>query len=465
MNLRHTPNVDRLFFGFLLACLTLFVVGAAPVHAGPPEQTEIAKLLPSPGIELENFGTSVSIDGDTLVVGAPNHVPEPTGPGSVYVFNRDAQGNWTESANLVVCDAACGDGFGEAVSIDGDTIIVGAPAAANGDIEGAAYVFTRNEQGDWTQQAKLMVSDREISNLGGAVALDGDTAVVGLISTTDEVVFTFVRDQNGNWSEESTLSAPGTNSTFSVAIQGDTIIVGAPFFGLDDVFQTTFGAVYVFTRDENGIWAEQAQLLDPDPVKSFNFFGSSVAFDSNTVVIGTLSFEDDRVHIFDRNEQGDWLMQQVLDPGNADNFGVSVGIQGDTLVVGAPHDSPSGAAHIFTRDARGIWSEQAKLLQSDPGSNDVFGAAIAFDDDTIIVGAPGDDDLGNSSGTAYIFDAAAPGNCPWDLDGDDLVGTTDLLLLLGAWGENPGHPADFNGDGDVDAVDLITLLGNWGPCR
>ncbi|MCZ6851638.1 MAG: FG-GAP repeat protein, partial [Planctomycetota bacterium] len=122
MNLRHTPKVDRLFFGFLLACVTLLVVGTAPVHADPPEQNEIAKLLPVPGIELGTFGKSVSIDGDTLVVGAPNYVPEPTGPGLVYIYNRDAQGNWVEHANLVVCDAACGDGFGRAVSIDGDTI-------------------------------------------------------------------------------------------------------------------------------------------------------------------------------------------------------------------------------------------------------------------------------------------------------------------------------------------------------
>ncbi|MEE8156247.1 MAG: FG-GAP repeat protein [Phycisphaerales bacterium] len=184
MKLRRTPNVDRWFSAFLLAWATLFAVDAAPVHAGSPEQTEIAKLLPSRGIELEKFGTAVSIDGDTLIVGAPNHVPEPTGPGSVYVFNQDAKGNWTEFVRLVVCDAACGDGFGEAVSIDGDTIIVGAPAAANGDISGAAYVFTRDEQGDWTQQAKLMVADPEIDNLGGSVAIDGDTAVVGLISTT-----------------------------------------------------------------------------------------------------------------------------------------------------------------------------------------------------------------------------------------------------------------------------------------
>ncbi|MCH8825082.1 MAG: FG-GAP repeat protein [Planctomycetes bacterium] len=469
MNQQHSPKTGRLFSTFLFAGATLFALGTAPIHADPPEQNEIAKLLPVPGIELGRFGKSVSIDGDTLVVGAPNYVPEPTGPGLVYIYNRDAQGNWVEHANLVVCDAACGDGFGRAVSIDGDTIIVGAPAAANSEIDGAAYIFTRNEQGDWSQQAKLMVSDPRITNLGGSVALEGNTAVVGLISSNIPEVFIFVRDQNGHWSHESTLSAPGTNATDVLAIQGDTIIVGAPFFGLDDPEQTTFGAVYVFTRDENGNWAQQAQLLDPNPVKSFNFFGGSVAFDSNTLVIGSLTFSVSRAYIFDRNEQGDWLMQQVLDPdGNSspDNFGASVAIQGDTLVVGASHDAPSGSAHIFTRDARGIWSEHAKLLQSDAGNNDNFGAAVAFDNDTIIVGARGDDDNGSSSGSAYVFDAAGtPGKCPWDLDNNAEVGVSDLLVLLAAWGPVPTpDPPDFDGDGFVSVSDLLILFANWGPC-
>ena len=468
MNHQHTPNTDYLLFTFLFTCATLFAVCTAPIHADPPEQNEIAKLLPVPGIELGRFGKSVSIDGDTLVVGAPNYVPEPTGPGLVYIYNRDAQGNWVEHANLVVCDAACGDGFGRAVSIDGDTIIVGAPAAANSEITGAAYIFTRNQQGEWTQQAKLEVADPQITNLGGSVALQGNTAVVGMISSAITDVFIFERDQNGHWSHESTLTAPGTNSTNSLAIQGDTIIVGAPFFSNDNN-QTTIGAVYIFTRDEKGNWTQQAQLLDPNPVFFYNAFGGSVAFDSNTLVIGSLTFSVSRAYIFDRNEQGDWLMQQVLDPdGNSspDNFGASVAIQGDTLVVGASHDAPSGSAHIFKRDENGIWLEHAKLLQSDAGSNDVFGAAVAFDNETIIVGARGDDDNGSSSGSAYVFDAAGTtGKCPWDLDDDAVVGVSDLLVLLAAWGPVPTpDPPDFDGDGFVGVSDLLALLGNWGPC-
>ncbi|MCH7849761.1 MAG: FG-GAP repeat protein, partial [Planctomycetes bacterium] len=86
---------------------------------------------------------------------------------------------------------------------------------------------------------------------------------------------------------------------------------------------------------------------------------------------------------------------------------------------------------------------------------------------TAIVGAYGDDDNGAWSGSAYLFDAAAPGNCPGDLDDSNDVGVKDLLFLLGAWGPCPKKgdcPADFDGSGDVGVKDLLILLGNWGPC-
>ncbi len=80
-----------------------------------------------------------------------------------------------------------------------------------------------------------------------------------------------------------------------------------------------------------------------------------------------------------------------------------------------------------------------------------------------IVEANEDDDNGDASGSAYLFDAAAPGECPWDLDGDVSVGILDLLALLAVWGSDPGGPPDFDGDGNVGILDLLTLLANWGP--
>ncbi|MEE8154937.1 MAG: hypothetical protein V3T53_08235 [Phycisphaerales bacterium] len=111
-----------------------------------------------------------------------------------------------------------------------------------------------------------------------------------------------------------------------------------------------------------------------------------------------------------------------------------------------------------------LGDQLAKLLPDDGALSDEFGYSVAISGATAIVGAWLDDDNGNKSGSAYLFAAAAPGKCPWDLDGNGSVGASDLLSLLADWGPCKGCPSDFNGDGNVGAADLITLLTFWGRC-
>ncbi|MEE9129379.1 MAG: FG-GAP repeat protein [Phycisphaerales bacterium] len=111
-----------------------------------------------------------------------------------------------------------------------------------------------------------------------------------------------------------------------------------------------------------------------------------------------------------------------------------------------------------------LGDQLAKLLPDDGAADDRFGWSVAISGTTAIVGAYLDDDNGTDSGSAYLFDAAAaPGTCSWDLDDNSSVGVGDLLILLGAWGPNPGHPADFDCNDDVGVSDLLALLANWGP--
>ena len=111
-----------------------------------------------------------------------------------------------------------------------------------------------------------------------------------------------------------------------------------------------------------------------------------------------------------------------------------------------------------------LGDQLAKLLPDDGAAADEFGHySVAINGTTAIVGAPGDDDNGSASGSAYLFDAASAPPCPWDLNGSGGVGTTDLLLLLAVWGTFPGGPPDFDGGG-VGTSDLLKMLANWGPC-
>ncbi len=167
---------------------------------------------------------------------------------------------------------------------------------------------------------------------------------------------------------------------------------------------------------------------------------------------------------------GDQLAKLLANDGaEDDDFGRSVAISGTTAIVGAIADGDngdkSGSAYLFdTATGRQI----AKLLPNDGAAEDRFGVSVAISPPrlaTAIVGADRDDDSGTNSGSAYLFDAAgAPGKCPWDLDGNAIVGISDLLSLLASWGPCKGCPADFDGNGNVGASDLLELLANWGPC-
>jgi hypothetical protein len=322
---------------------------------------------------------SVSVDGDTIVVGA-------------YVFTRSGT-TWIEQQNLTASDAAVGNSFGRSVSIDGDTIVVG------------AYVFTRSGT-TWTEQQKLTASDAAVGDgFGSSVSVDGDTIVVGATG-----------DDDGGWSS---------------------------------------GSAYVFTRSGT-TWTEQQKLTASDAA-GFNYFGWSVSIDGDTIVVSTRGDESlSSAYVFTRSGTT-WTEQQKLTASDAaagDCFGWSVSVDGDMIVVGAWGDDSPGSAYVFTRsgpligDDRGsayvftrsgtTWTEQQELTASDAAADDYFGSSVSVDRDTIVVGATGDDDGGWNSGSAYVFASQVniliPLNSGWNLisvplniDSWQLVGGTDPL--------------------------------------
>jgi hypothetical protein len=216
------------------------------------------------------FGYSVAIDGDLLAAGAPGVDEAGNDSGAVYVFQHSDQG-WGEKAKLVPEDLGAGDHLGTAVALDGETLAAGAAYATSGEAgyaAGAVYVFVRQGDG-WHQQARLTARDGAAFDLfGGALALDGDTLVVGARAAdgpsgarNSGAAYVYQR-QGENWVEAARLSAAdgGENDFFghAVALQGDQIAVGA--FGHDDPQAgPNAGAVYLFQR-RNGAWFAQSKL-------------------------------------------------------------------------------------------------------------------------------------------------------------------------------------------------------------
>ncbi len=425
----ETLNSTRRGLGPLL----LLLLGAVSANAcgGDEQRTELdavgtaaalltaseqAKLLANDGTDWDFFGHSVALDGNTTVVGAFFDDDNGEASGSAYAFTR-AGSIWAEPTKLTAGDAAAGDNFGYSVAVDGDTALVGARLKDdNGEDSGAAYLFIRTG-GSWSEQAKLTAGDGAVGDqFGFAVALAGDTALVGAGLDDDNgedsgAAYVFIRT-GGSWSEQAKLLAnDGTDWDFfghSVALAGDTALVGAPG---DDDNGWTSGAAYVFIRT-GSVWSEQAKLLPSDGAKG-DYFGQAVTVDGDTAIAGAPNDDDNgwtsgAAYVFIRTGIV-WTEQAKLLPSDGsahDWFGLSISLDGRTAVVGAPRDGDngwnSGSAYVFTQNG-GSWSEQAKLLPSDGAVQNHFGISAAVSCDTAVAGAPYDSDMGDLSGSAYVF--------------------------------------------------------------
>ncbi len=402
--------------------------------AGPGEPTALetsnptfaqeAKLVASDGAAGDAFGYSVSVSGDMAVVGAVyDDVGANARQGSAYVFVRSG-GVWSEQQKLVASDGVAYDWFGSAVSLSGDTAVVGAIYDAVGAHlnQGSAYVFVRNAS-VWIEQQKLVASDGAAGDaFGYSVSVSGDTAVVGAIYDTvgananQGSAYVFVRS-GGVWSEQQKLvAADGAAEDYSghsVSVSGDTAVMGAN--GDDVGANENQGSAYVFVRS-GGVWSEQQKLVAADGA-AYDLFGYSASVSGDTAVVGVVwgdvgaNGDQGLAYVFVRSG-GVWSEQQKLvasDGAHDDGFGYSVSVSGDKAVVGTPWDDAGpierGSAYVFVRSG-GVWSEQQKLVASDGVAGDAFGYSVSVSGDTAVVGAYGDD-VGASilQGSAYVFSA------------------------------------------------------------
>jgi hypothetical protein len=338
-------------------------VGAAYVFVrNGTTWTQQQKLTASDGGEGDGFGISATIEGDTIIVGAWHAtVSGNTNRGAAYIFVRSGT-TWTEAQKLTASDGGVAHEFGRSVAIDGNTLIVGA-TQANG--LGAAYVFVRSGA-VWTEQQKLTASDGAASDDFGYVALDADTALVGApgddtgANTDHGSAYVFVRSGTV-WTQQQKLMAPdpavndAMGSRGAVAIEGDTIIVGMK--GDDVGSNSEQGSVFVFNRSGT-VWTQQAQLFASDGAPG-SFFGT-VALDGNTLVVGAygvnvgLNAAVGSAYIFSRSGAVWTERQQIIasDGANMDHFGVTVALSGNKVFVSAPDagigmQNDQGVAYIF----------------------------------------------------------------------------------------------------------------------
>ena len=252
---------------------------------------EFDKLLAPDGATYDRFGISVSIDGEYAIIGAPFNDFNGPASGSAYIFTRTGT-TWTLQLKLLASDGTGWDQFGSSVSIDDDTALIGAPYDDdNGYSSGSAYVFIRSGN-DWTEQGKLLASDGAPGDwFGSSVSIYGDTAIIGEPGDNyNGSAYIFTRS-GSVWTEQAKLlasdGAAGEWFGISVSIDGDTAIIGD---NEDDDNGVNSGSAYIFTRSGT-VWTEQAKLLASDGA-TYDQLGISVSIDEDYAIIGA-NLDDD----------------------------------------------------------------------------------------------------------------------------------------------------------------------------
>lgn len=326
-----------------------------------------ATLNASDGAANDSLGSASAISGDTIVLGAPGKTNGlNTFQGAVYVFTRSGT-VWTQQAKLLAGDGVLGDSFGCSVSIFGNTLVVGAYAKTAGANfnQGAAYVFTRSGS-VWTQQAKLTASDAAANDFFGISASAGlDTVVIGASSKNvsgnlaQGAAYAFTRS-GSVWTQQAKLVASdgtaGDSFANSVSLSGSTVLLGAQY--KNNGINEYQGAGYVFTRS-GSIWTQQAKLTASDGA-AFDYLGSSCVLAGDTAILGAPnqtiagSIAQGAAYVYSRTGSV-WTQQSKLLEGNGqsnDMFGSSVALAGSVAVSAAPgravgNNPDQGAAFVF----------------------------------------------------------------------------------------------------------------------
>jgi fibronectin type 3 domain-containing protein len=376
------------------------------------------------------FGMASSIDGPRAIVGVRYDDDRGTSAGAAYIFSENATGSWSQEAQVYNAGAAANQGFGAAVAITGDRVLIGAPGETS--FRGSATFMVRDANGAWVSEGKKLASNGLASDqFGYAVALEGDRAIVGA-PFTDSIVsnsgtaYIFQRT-GGTWNERAAFKSgdPGNFDSFgsSVAISGNRVVVGAP---ADDNLVPNAGAAYVFTLNTDasgnitGVTQQAKLTAEADALDGVGF-GASVGISGDLVVVG---IEEDLENCIGRDPQaayvfafdegsGTWSREARLtatDGVECDLFGDPVAISGQRILVGTgggvfqlpspPYSLSEGGAYIFDRDADGTWSEKGKLLASDGAQ---IGGGVAISGDRLMVGAPLATGESSNEGSAYIL--------------------------------------------------------------
>lgn len=358
----------------------------------------------SDGSVDDQFGNSVSINGNYAVVGAyRKDVSGHMNQGGAYIFFRN-NGIWTQQAILVSSDGIADDAFGGSVYMgdNADYAIIGAKQVMIGANfqQGAVYIFSRSGT-TWTQLAKLTASDGAESDLfGQSVSMDGDYLIVGAPGYISSSGAAYIFFKGAGWTTgqayQAKLTAVGalTGDSFGsdVGISVDQVIIGAPGFDLNPSSQA-WGACYIFAKVSN-VWMQKARIIGP---AVFAFFGISVTIEGDYAVASTTFYNSAKgqAQVYYKgagwvNDQAPQAILTAPDGVSMDSFGADIYLSNDQLIIGASGvdytaSGNQGAAYLFKRTGTS-WTYQRKIEDESKQIGENFGSAVSIDGFNVIFG-------------------------------------------------------------------------------
>ncbi|MEM1185978.1 MAG: FG-GAP repeat protein [Planctomycetota bacterium] len=437
--------------------------------------TESRKILDPTGRAEDQFGLSVAIDGDTVLVGSPFDDGRGDSSGTALLFNVSSG---SAIRQLIANDTAAEDVFGASVGLSGGVAFIGASENSfSGRSAGSAYLFDTSsgvQAGRFQPERVVFVGERPdfgffgfslgVSDRWLAVGAPGD--IEGANAGGGAIYIYDIDDRSRVGKVFASDIDFADNFGRAVAVDSSYVVASSPF---DDDNGSESGSVYVF----DAATGQEVRKLLPDVGRASDFFGLSVAIDDGVVVVGAPFANTDRgtdsgvVYVFDAETGAQLFTLIASDTGDGDQFGTSVDIDGDLIVIGARFDDQvadgAGAAYVFGRDSG---DQLATLRASDGQLGDAFGNAVALSGRTVVVGAPGDDDNGDFAGAAYLFELPVTQACnaadtavPFGV-----LDLSDVNAFIAAFGSGDAaadiaFPFGFIDLSDIDAFIAAFLAG------
>lgn len=440
-----------------------------------------AKPIAADGLANDRYGATLSLDGTLALFGAPqDSVGGNAEQGSAYIHDRNAggAGAWGQVRQLTAGDGAAGDLFGSAVAIHGEIALVGAPYTdiAGQTDQGAVYVFRRNLGGadQWGQVLKVVASDGAAGDrFGAAISLQGDTVVIGApgVQADRGAAYVLARNSGGidTWGElQKIMASDGeAGDQFGSAVVLDSVFaaIGAPS---QDAPLTDQGAVYLFHRNQDGIdqWGQIHKLTALDGGEG-DLFGSAIGLYQGFLLAGApfaqvgANSEQGAAYLFERNQGGADAWGQVrkfvagLDGAAGDSFGISVAINTEYAIVGShrsdlPGAVDRGAVYVYERNKEGVdfWDLAFKISAADGQPGDHFGHAVALSGTAIAAGAPFANPGGeNDRGAAYLYRLV--------YEYIDLEITKSVSMPIAGPNQTVSYVLSFGNQGDTLATGVV----------